>query len=44
MGLNEPGQEGVTWFHLAKNTDKQRAVAATVMNLWVSTKCGESLD
>jgi hypothetical protein len=35
MDLGEIGFGDVDWIHLARDTDKWRALVNTVMNLWV---------
>jgi hypothetical protein len=35
MDLREIGWDGVNWIGLAQDTDKWRALANAVMNLWV---------
>jgi hypothetical protein len=44
MDLKEVGCKDVDWFHLVHNRDKMWAVLYTVMNVWVSNKCGKYLD
>jgi hypothetical protein len=44
MDLQEMGRGGMDWIYLAKDRDRWRVLVNAVMNLRVSTKCGEFLD
>jgi hypothetical protein len=44
MDLGEVGWGDVDWNGLAKDRNRWRAVVNSVLNLWGSMKCGETIE